>query len=88
VNFIHATNRPTSFKKPDAEFQPGAGGSVSLSVIQPVSVCRRDIGLEKGETLITGVKHVDGGKWALLDENGKEVGYFNQAKSFPPKLEG
>ena len=50
--------------------------------------CRRDIGLEKGETLVTGVKHVDGGKWALLDENGKEVGCFNQAKSFPPKLAG
>jgi hypothetical protein len=50
--------------------------------------CRRDIGLEKGEMLITRVKNVDGGKWALLDEKGKEVGYFYQAGAFPPKLAG
>jgi hypothetical protein len=50
--------------------------------------CRRDIGLAKGETLVTGLKNVGGGKWAILDEKGKEVGHFNQAQSLPPKLAG
>ena len=66
-------------KKDDADNQRGR---------KTIEDRRRDIGLEKGETLVTGVKRIDGGKWALLDENGKEVGYFNQAKSFPPKLAG
>jgi hypothetical protein len=50
--------------------------------------CRRDIGLVKAETLVTGLKDIGKGKWAILDEKGNEVGHFNQAKSLPPKLAG
>jgi len=50
--------------------------------------CRRDIGLKKAEPLVVGLKHIDARKWAILDEDGEIVGYFNQAVSLPPKLAG
>ncbi len=72
---------------------PKTGDEKNQCGRKTIEDCRLDIGLKKGETLVTGVKKVDNSErseweWAILDENDKEVGYFNQANSLPPKLAG
>jgi hypothetical protein len=47
--------------------------------------CRLDIGLKKAEIIVTRLKKVNECKWAILDEDDNEVGYFQRAGSFPQK---